>query len=88
MDWGRAKNIILAVLVVTNIEMDNFFTQKNCDRCGKSLKDGRIQSMFNSECICMDCKKKECANSEYKKAQDADIAEIRKGNYNFKGIRG
>ena len=58
--------------------MDNFFTQKNCDRCGKSLKDGRIQSMFNSECIC----------SEYKKAQDADIAEIRKGNYNFKGIRG
>ena len=22
--------------------MDNFFTQKNCDRCGKSLKDGRI----------------------------------------------
>ena len=24
----------------------------------------------------------------YKKAQDADIAEIRKGNYNFKGIRG
>lgn len=68
--------------------MDNFFTQKNCDRCGKSLKDGRIQSMFNSECICMDCKKKECADSEYKKSQDADIAEIRKGNYNFKGIRG
>ena len=62
--------------------MDNFFTQKNCDRCGKSLKDGRIQS------ICMDCKKKECTDSEYKKAQDADIAEIRKGNYNFKGIRG
>ena len=54
----------------------------------KSLKDGRIQSMFNSECICMDCKKKECADSEYKKAQDADIEEIRKGNYNFKGMRG
>ena len=68
--------------------MDNFFTQKNCDRCGASLKDGRIQSMFNSKCICMDCKKKECTDSEYKKAQDADIAEIRKGNYNFKGIRG
>ena len=46
------------------------------------------ESLFNSECICMDCKKKECADSEYKKAQDADIAEIRKGNYNFKGIRG
>jgi len=36
----------------------------------------------------MDCKKKECADSEYKKAQDADIEEIRKGNYNFKGMRG
>ena len=32
--------------------------------------------------------KKECTDSEYKKAQDADIAEIRKGNYNFKGLRG
>lgn len=68
--------------------MDKFFTQENCDRCGKSLKDGRIMSMFNKECICMDCKKKECADPEYKKAQDADIAKIRKGNYNFKGIRG
>lgn len=68
--------------------MDKFFTQENCDRCGKSLKGGRIMSMFNNDCICMDCKKKECADPEYKKAQDADIAEIRKGNYNFKGIRG
>ena len=60
--------------------MDNFFTQKNCDRCGRSLKDGRIQSMFNSECICKHSKKKESTDSEYKKAQDADKAEIRKRN--------
>lgn len=38
--------------------MDKFFTQENCDRCGESLKNGRIMSMFNKECICMDCKKK------------------------------
>lgn len=36
----------------------------------------------------MECKKRECSDPEYKKAQDADHAEICKGNYNFKGIRG
>jgi len=46
------------------------------------------KTVTDAESICMDCKKKECTDSEYKKSQDADIAEIRKGNYNFKGIRG
>jgi hypothetical protein len=39
--------------------MDKFFTQEHCDRCGGSLKGGRIMSMYNTDCICMDCKKKE-----------------------------
>lgn len=34
--------------------MDKFFTQKTCDRCGGSLENGRIMSMFNTECICME----------------------------------
>jgi hypothetical protein len=34
----------------------------------------------------MDCKEKESARSDYKDAVEADHAEIRKGNYNFKGI--
>ncbi len=66
--------------------MDRFFTQTTCDRCGGSLEKGRIMSMFNTDCICMDCKKKETQRTDYKKAQDADIQEIRKGNYNFSGI--
>lgn len=38
--------------------MDRFFTQKHCDRCGGSLDGGRTMSMFNEDCICMECSKK------------------------------
>lgn len=68
--------------------MDNFFTQKFCDRCGGSLNKGRIMSMFNTECICTTCYEKEKAYRDYDKAVKADHEEIRKGNYNYKGIRG
>lgn len=66
--------------------MDKFFNQTTCDRCGGSLKGGRIMSMFNTDCICMKCKDNERKRPDYRKANDADIAEIRKGNYNFAGI--
>lgn len=68
--------------------MDKFFTQKFCDRCGGSLENGRIMSMFNTNCICTDCKKKEKADKDYDKAVKADHDEIKKGNYNYKGIKG
>lgn len=67
---------------------DRFFTQEKCDRCGGELKGGRIMSMFNEQCICMNCKEKEKQDPEYSKAVQTDHAEIKKGNYNFKGIRG
>ena len=65
---------------------DRFFTQTTCDRCGGSLAGGRIMSMYNEDCICMECKRKETQRDDYSKAIEADHAEIRKGNYNFKGI--
>lgn len=68
--------------------MDKFFTQKNCDRCGGSLDSGRIMSMFNEEFICMECKEKEIKNPRYKEARDAEIEEVKKGNFNYKGIDG
>lgn len=43
-------------------------------------------SMFNEDCICMECAKKERQRADYNKAVEADHAEIRKGNFNFKGI--
>ena len=33
--------------------MDKFFSQQNCDRCGKPLTGGRTMSMYNTDCICM-----------------------------------
>lgn len=68
--------------------VDKFFTQKKCDRCGGSLEGGRIMSMFNTDCICMDCLEKEKKDKDYKKALEAEREEVKKGNYNFKGIRG
>ena len=43
-------------------------------------------SMFNEDIICQKCKKEEKDRPDYKLASDADNSEIRKGNYNFKGI--
>lgn len=43
-------------------------------------------SMFNEDCICMECKDKEIKDPRYKKARDTEAEEVRKGNYNFKGI--
>ena len=68
--------------------MDRFFTIKHCECCGGSLEGGRIMSAFTEQCICIPCSEKEKVDPDYKKAVDADIAEIRKGNYNYKGLRG
>lgn len=68
--------------------MDKFLSQKHCDRCGNDLKCGRTMSMFSPECICLECSDKEKLDKDYKKALEADREEIKKGNYNFKGIRG
>lgn len=59
-----------------------------CERCQNSLDDGRIMSMFNEEVICLKCKQDEKRDPEYLAAVEADRAEIKKGNYNYKGIRG
>jgi hypothetical protein len=68
--------------------MDKFLTQEKCDRCGGSLKAGRIMSMYNEDCICMECKDKERKRQDYKDAVKADIEEIKKSNFNYKGIKG
>ena len=67
--------------------MDKFFSQKNCDKCGQSLKDGRTMSAFNSQCLCIECADKEKQDPDYEKARKAEHEEIKKGNYNYQGIR-
>jgi hypothetical protein len=56
-----------------------------CQRCGKETNT-HIMSMFNTDDICTECKDKEIEHPHYKKALFAEIAEIKNGNYNFKGI--
>lgn len=67
---------------------DKFFTQDYCDRCGGSLKEGRIMSMFDTSCLCIRCKEEEKKRSNYEEAVKAEHEEIKKGNYNYKGIEG
>ena len=66
--------------------MDKFFSQKCCDRCGKSLKDGRIMSMLNEDCICMECSKEENTNPKYILGLLAERMAVEDGNYNYPGL--
>ena len=43
-------------------------------------------SMFDTSCICLACAWEERERPDYRRAADAELAEVRKGNYNFKGI--
>ena len=73
---------------------EKFFSQQTCDRCGGSLKSGRIMSAFSTECICMKCSEAERKHPDFRKvvaaeceeAVAADHAAIRNGDYNFPGI--
>ena len=43
-------------------------------------------SRFNTDCLCMRCAEAEKSHPRYREAVEAELAEIRRGNYNFKGI--
>ena len=66
--------------------MDDFFKKRKCDRCGGPLDEGRTQSMYNADVICMECKRRERGRPDYGRAVEADIAAVKAGNWNFKGI--
>lgn len=57
-----------------------------CERCHQPTNNTTTMSMFNEDVICMSCKEKERQNPNYSKAYDADIEQIKKGNYNYEGI--
>lgn len=56
-----------------------------CQRCHKQTNVS-IMSMFNTDVICMDCKKKETKDPRYEEARRVEAEQVRRGNYNFKGI--
>ena len=65
---------------------DRFFEVENCDRCKKPLNGCRIQSMYSSTVLCMECHDKETKRSDYQEAVQADRDAIKRGDYNFPGI--
>ncbi len=58
-----------------------------CERC---LKETTVTTMsyLNTEMICLECDLKEKDHPQYKEAKEAELAEVRKGNYNYKGLLG
>lgn len=57
----------------------------NCERCNEQTSV-TITSMFNTQTICMKCKAVEEQRPDYDAAVKADVAAIKDGNFNFKGI--
>lgn len=56
-----------------------------CDRCGKPTNGETIMSLFNEDIICKRCKDKEKKDPNYVLAFKAEMEEIKKGNFNYKG---
>ena len=56
-----------------------------CVRCGEASV-GTMCSMFNTDDVCLACKKTEEAHPDYEKARAAETAACRRGDYNFPGI--
>ena len=58
-----------------------------CERCGKETSS-LIMSMMNTDMICRDCKAEERNHPMYEAAREAELNEVQKGNYNYKGLFG
>jgi hypothetical protein len=56
-----------------------------CDRCGASAQV-TIMSKFNTDILCMSCKQREREHPRYEEADAAEVAAVRRGDYNFPGI--
>ena len=58
-----------------------------CHRCGQSSITGaHIMSRFNTDLICIGCSRKEKSHPDYRRATDAESAEVTAGNMTFPGI--
>ena len=73
----------ITTLIARSTETANMTTL--CDRCFRETK-ATIMSTFNQEIICMACKEKERAHPAYPRAQAAEAAAVRSGDYSFPGL--
>lgn len=57
-----------------------------CDRCLDPKPSSTTMSRFNTQIICPPCEDKERAHPDYQRASDAELAEVKRGNMNFRGV--
>ena len=59
----------------------------DCDRCGADLSQtGSTMSTFNTETICVACKRDEKDAPGYRNADCAERDAVRQGDMNFSGV--
>lgn len=56
-----------------------------CERCEEKLT-ASVMSMFNTQVICMECKRKEKAHPKYQEACKAECDAVQNKDLNFPGI--
>ena len=56
-----------------------------CDRCGER-PIALTMSKFNTDMVCRVCEDKEKAHPKYDEAVEAELAAVRRGEYNYPGI--
>ena len=66
-------------------ETDRFLTQESCSRCGGALI-ARSMSRMNEDVLCMDCLELEKAHPRYQEAIEAELEQVKAGNYNYPGL--
>jgi hypothetical protein len=56
-----------------------------CERCNTETNSYGF-SYFNVDALCQECLKKERVHPDFRKAYQADLDAIKKGDWNFAGI--
>lgn len=56
-----------------------------CDRCQKEMKSFTMSRM-NTDHLCSECLDAEKNHPKYQEAHDIELAEVKKGNYQYPGL--
>lgn len=56
-----------------------------CERCGTST-NAHTMSVFNTDEICIPCRRTEELHPDFASAHAAEAAAVRDGDYNFPGV--
>lgn len=65
--------------------MNDYFSKTACDRCHSPLPV-RFLSRMNLDTLCRSCEAEEHQHPLYKKAAEAELVEVKRGNYNYPGL--